>query len=189
MKTPTKFVSKLSETHREELCQAMKTGNEQTRRRAHAILLSARRYSVDQIADIYEVDRDTVSDWLDRWEDEGVEGLQDQEGRGRKPTLNEKEQRQAIKIVEKDPRSAKRSLSKIEEKTGKKISLDTLKRILKKGGKTWKRLRRSARDKRDEADFQAAKAELGRFQAMADAGEIDLYYGDEAGFTLDPCVP
>src|SRR5215470_18343808 len=24
---------------------------------------------------------------------------------------------------------------------------------------------------------------------MADAGEIDLYYGDEAGFTLDPCVP
>ena len=189
MKTPTKFVSKLSETQREELCQAMKTGNEQTRRRAHAILLSARRYSVDQIADIYEVDRDTVSDWLDRWEDEGVEGLQDQEGRGRKPTLNEKEQRQAIKIVEKDPRSAKRSLSKIEEKTGKKISLDTLKRILKKGGKTWKRLRRSARNKRDEADFQAAKAELGRFQAMADAGEIDLYYGDEAGFTLDPCVP
>jgi len=99
MKTPTKFVSKLSETQREELCQAMKTGNEQTRRRAHAILLSARRYSVDQIADIYEVDRDTVCDWLDRWEDEGVEGLQDQEGRGRKPTLNEKEQRQAIKIA------------------------------------------------------------------------------------------
>ena len=136
MKTPTKFVNKLGAEQREALRQLMKTGNEQARRRAHAVLLNARGYSVDQIADIYEVDRDTVSNWLDRWEDEGTEGLQDQEGRGRKPTLNEKEQKQAINIVEKDPRSAKRSLSKIEEKTGKKISLDTLKRILKKGGKT-----------------------------------------------------
>jgi transposase len=150
---------------------------------------SYRGYNIDQIADIYEVDRDTVSNWLDRWEDGGTEGLQDQEGRGRKPILNEKEQKQAIKIVEKDPRSSKRSLSKIEGKTGKKISRDTLKRILKKGNKTWKRLRRSLRGKRDEADFQAAKAELEGFRAQAEASEIDLYYFDEAGFTLDPCVP
>ncbi|MGH9765861.1 MAG: IS630 family transposase [Blastocatellia bacterium] len=189
MKTSTKFVNELNTEQREELRQAMKTGNEQVRRRAHGVLLSARGYSVDQIADIYEVDRDTVSNWLDRWEDGGTEGLQDQEGRGRKPTLNEKEQKQAIKIVEKDPRSSKRSLSKIEQKIGKKISRDTLKRILKKGNKTWKRLRRSLRGKRDEADFQAAKAELEGFRAMARAGEIDLYYYDEAGFTLDPCVP
>jgi transposase len=189
MKTPTRFVNELSAEQREELRQAMKTGNEQVRRRAHAVLLSARGYNVDQIANIYEVDRDTVSNWLDRWEDQGIAGLQDQAGRGRKPTLNEKEQKQAIKIVEQDPRSAKRSLSKIEAKTGKKISRDTLKRILKKGNKVWKRLRRSTRGKREEADFQAAKAELAGFQAQAEAGEIDLYYFDEAGFTLDPSVP
>jgi transposase len=144
---------------------------------------------VDWIADIYEVDRDTVSHWLDRLEDDGTSGLHDQEGRGRKPTLNEKEQKQAIKIVEKDPRSSKRSLIKIEEKTGKKISRETLKRILKKGHKTWKRLRRSLCGKRDEVDFQAAKAELAGFRAQAATGEIDFYYYDEAGFTLDPCVP
>lgn len=189
MKIPTKFANELSAERRNELHQAMKTGNEQVRRRAHAVLLSARGYSVDQIADIYEVDRDTVSNWLDRWEDEGTDGLQDQEGRGRKPTLNEKEQKQAIKIVEKDPRSSKRSLTKIEEKTGKKISRDTLKRILKKGNKTWKRLRRSLRGKRNEEDFQAAKAELAGFRAQAAAGKIDLYYFDAAGFTLDPSVP
>jgi transposase len=166
MKTPTKFVSELSEAQREELRQAMRMGNEQTRRRAHSILLSARRYSVDQIADIYEVDRDTVSGWLDRWAEEGVEGLRDQEGRGRKPTLNEKERRRAIKIVEKDPRSAKRNLAKIEEKIGKKISLDTLRRILKKEGKTRKLLRRSAPDKRDEADLQAPKTKLERLDSQ-----------------------
>jgi len=189
MKTPTKFVKQLSEQQREELRDLMKTSNEQVRRRAHAILLSSRGYSVDWIADIDEVDRDTVSHWLDHWEDDGTTGLHDQEGRGRKPTLNEKEQKQAIKSVEKDPRSSKRSLAKIEQKTGKKISRETLKRILQKGHKVWKRLRRSSGGKRDEADFQAAKAELAGFRQQAAAGEIDVYYFDQAGFTLDPCVP
>lgn len=36
---------------------------------------------------------------------------------------------------------------------------------------------------------QAAKAELAGFRAQAAAGKIDFYYFDEAGFTLDPCVP
>jgi transposase len=91
MKTPTKFISELSEEQLEELRELMKTANEQVRRRAHAILLSVREYSVDEIADIYEVDRDTVCHWLARWEDDGTGGLHDQAGRGRKPTLNEKE--------------------------------------------------------------------------------------------------
>src|SRR5258706_6899037 len=189
MKIPTRFVDKLSEEQRKELCELMKMSNEQVRRRAHAVLLSSRRYSVDRIADIYEVDRDTVSNWLDRWVGDGTKGLHDQEGCGRKPTLNQKEQKQAIKIVEQDPRSSKRSLTKIEQKTGKKISCETLKRILKKGQKTWKRLRRSLRGKRDEVDFQAAKAELAGFRTQAAAGEIDFYYYDGAGFTLDPYVP
>lgn len=189
MKTPTKFVGELSQKQVEELRELMKTANESVRRRAHAVLLNSRRYSVDQIADIYEVDRDTVSRWLENWENGGSNDLHDGEGRGRKPSLNEKEQKQAIKIVEQDPRSSKRSLGKIEEKTGKKISRSTLKRILKKGRKAWKRLRRSLRGKRNEADFQAVKVELEGFRAEAEAGTIDIYYFDEAGFTLDPCVP
>lgn len=189
MKTPTRFVTKLNAEQREELRELMKTSNEQVRKRAHAILLSDRGYSVDQIADIYEVDRDTVASWLDRWDEGGTSGLHDQEGRGRKPILNEKEQKQAIKIVEQEPRSSNRSLVKIEKKTGKKISRETLKRILKKGGKTWKRIRQGMRGKRDEADFQAVQAELEGFRAQAVAGEIDLYYFDAAGFTLDPSVP
>lgn len=189
MKTPTKFVGELSQEQTKELRELMKTANEPVRRRVHAVLLSSRRYSVDQIADIYEVDRDTVSRWLESWESDGTNGLHDGEGRGRKPSLTEKEQKQAIKIVEQDPRSSKRSLNKVEEKTGKKVSRSTLKRILKKGRKAWKRLRRSLRGKRDEADFQAAKAELEGFRAEAKVGTIDIFYFDEAGFTLDPCVP
>jgi transposase len=189
MKTPTKFIKPLTPKQREELCDLMKTANEPVRKRAHAVLLNSRGYSVDEIADIYEADRDSVSNWLDRWENDGANGLPDKEGRGRKPILNEKEQKQAIKMVEKDPRSSKRSLKKIEEKTGKKISRHTLKRILKKGNKAWKRIRRSLRSKRDEVDFQRAKAELNAFRIEVAAGEFDLYYFDGATFTLDPSVP
>ena len=189
MKTPTKFVSELSEAQREELDQVMKTGKEQARRRAHAVLLNARGFSLDLIADIYAVDRDTVSQWLARWENGGGANLNDQAGRGRPPILNEKEQKQAIELVGKDPRSTQQGLAKIEKKTGKKISRDTLKRLLKKGHKVWKRLRRSKRDKRNEPDFRAAESELAGLRAQAEDGEFDLYYYDEAGFTLDPCVP
>jgi hypothetical protein len=62
MKTPTKFVKPLTSEQREQLGAIMKSCAPQRKRmRAHAILLSERRYSIDQIADIYQVDRDRVS--------------------------------------------------------------------------------------------------------------------------------
>ena len=58
MKTPTKFVQLLTEEQREQLKEVMKSqAPQRTRMRAHAILLSERRYSIDQIADIYLSDR------------------------------------------------------------------------------------------------------------------------------------
>lgn len=38
------------------------------RSRAHALLLSAKGYYVEQLSDIFFVDRDTVARWLDRWQ-------------------------------------------------------------------------------------------------------------------------
>ena len=189
MKTPTKFVPPLTVEQQAELQALMKTSPEQIRCRAHAVLLSARRYSVEQIADIYEVDRDTVSLWLRAWEENGGTGLGDQPGRGRKPLLNEQEQAAAIKIVARDPRSPKRHLAAIEKKTGKKISVDTLKKILKAGGKVWKRVRQGLGGKRDEGDFRAAQADVAGLREQAATGAITLYYYDEAGFSLTPCVP
>lgn len=188
MKTPTKFAKELTAEQREELDQLMKTAPEHIRKRAHAVILSSRKFSLDQIAHIYEVDRDTVSLWLDYWDQAGTPGLFDESGRGRKPILNDKEQKQAINIVAKEPRSSRQGLSKIEAKTGKKISPDTLKRILKKGGKIWKRIRRIVGGPRDEKDFQEVKEQLETFAAQAARGELDLFYFDGAGFTLDPSI-
>ena len=58
-----------------------------TRMRAHAVLLSARGYSLDQIADIYQQDRDRVSLWLDWWEEIEYDGLADDPKSGRPALL------------------------------------------------------------------------------------------------------
>lgn len=59
------------------------------RRRARALLLSARGYKMDQLAGLFEVDRDTIGQWMDRWETKGIHGLSDAPRSGRPSILSE----------------------------------------------------------------------------------------------------
>ena len=88
MRAPTKFVNPLTETQQQRLQEIQKNDPaHRTRMRAHAVLLSARGYSLDQIADIYQQDRDRVSLWLDWWEDYESDGLADDPKSGRPAKL------------------------------------------------------------------------------------------------------
>jgi transposase len=101
MKIPTKFVKSLTEEQRGRLQEIMKSEASQRKRiRAHAILLSDRRYSIDQIADIYQIDRDRVSQWIDRWEKNKFDGLDDDPRRGRPAKLSQKEQQEEALLRE-----------------------------------------------------------------------------------------
>jgi|SRR5712691_261314 transposase len=192
MKRPTKFVKPLTEEQRNQLKEVMKSQVPQRRRmRAHAVLLSDRRYSIGQIADIYQVDRDRVSEWLEWWAAYQFEGLDDDPRSGRPPTLTGQEQEQAVNLTLKEPRSLRQGLSQIAATLGKTISWDTLKRLLEVRDYIWKRLRRSLRSLRDEEEFRTAQAELTalRAKALLPTRAVDLWYFDEAGFTLQPCIP
>jgi transposase len=192
MKPPTKFVTPLTDEQRAQLHEIMKSNAAQrTRMRAHAILLSDRRYSIDQIADIYQVDRDRVSDWIDRWERDHFDGLDDDPRSGRPPKLTEIEQKKGIEISTKEPRSLRQGLVELAAQIGKTISLDTFKRLLKANDYTWKRLRRSLKSLRDEKAFRRTQAELAelRAAALAEDRDFDLCYFDQAGFTMTPCLP
>ena|SRR5215208_1387379 len=121
MKTPTKYITELREEEKKELKRLMKEDpSSRSRMRAHSILLSSKEYSIDEIADIYEVDRDTVSTWIENWEESGYEGLLDLPKSGRPPILNEKEQEKVKELVQKDPQSIKRVVGQIKKKPGKK---------------------------------------------------------------------
>ncbi len=58
------------------------------RTHAHALLLSAKGYYVEQLADIFFVDRDTISRWLDRWQQSKQTALRDGQRSGRPGKLS-----------------------------------------------------------------------------------------------------
>lgn len=52
---------------------------------AFALMLfysSDRHYTIDQLADIFDADRDTISIWLTNWEEHAFDGLSDARSSG-----------------------------------------------------------------------------------------------------------
>jgi transposase len=121
MRTPTKFVEELTDEQKSGLQAIMKSEAPQRKRmRAHTVLLSARHFSIDQIALIYEVDRDRVSQWLEWWKEFEFDGLADDVRGGRPPKFSVAEQAQAVEIVREEPRSVRRAVSEIARRLKKK---------------------------------------------------------------------
>jgi len=73
-----KFVSALTDTDKEALIHLRSDGpTHRQRQRAQAVLLSAKGYTLEQIADVTDAGRNTVSGWLDAWQEQGLDGLAD----------------------------------------------------------------------------------------------------------------
>jgi transposase len=62
--------------------------------RAHGILLSHQGFSIKRIAAVYQVSRQAVSAWLERWQQAGLIGLYDHPRSGRPPRLSVAAQQQ-----------------------------------------------------------------------------------------------
>lgn len=185
------FVNPLKDYEIETL-ESMRKNHSQylPRIRAHAILLSNSGYGIKETAKIFGVCRQAVSSWIKKWENLGVAGLIDQSRSGRPPTISSPEQKkQVIQIIEDNPRSIKKVLAEIEEKLGIKVSVSTIKRLCRKAGFIWKRVKRSLKGKRNNEEFEASKKLIEDLVKKENKGEIDLYYFDESGFNLEPCVP
>ena len=160
-----------------------------TRLRAHAVLLSAKKIPLKDMAKIFSVCRQTVSIWLKNWEKDGLCGLIDQPGRGRRKKLSESQEAEVINLVKESPRSLNKVLSEIEENWGVKLSKSTLKRMCKRAKLSWRRVRKSLRKKRDSDEFNEAVELIKNLIDEENKGDLDLYYFDGSGFTLEPCVP
>lgn len=84
-----RFVTSLTEQEQAELRFLVHDStNHRERIRAQAILWSHKGYKIKQIAELCEVDRDTVSRLLNRWEEDKQQGLQDAPRSGRPAVLS-----------------------------------------------------------------------------------------------------
>lgn len=129
----TKYVTPLSEEERATLREAMAHGpSARVRQRAQAVYASDQGFRIGQLAMLLDVDRDTVSAWLDRWARDGLRGLYDAPRCGRPMTYTPAEQEQLREWVDAEPRQLKQAQARLAEASGKRASGATLKRILKK---------------------------------------------------------
>src|SRR2546429_2617187 len=185
-----RYVRPLTESQRHTLAEIMKhDATPRARVRAHGILLSAQGMKIKEIAKIYQVDRDTVATWIKKWEQTGVASLYDKPRSGRPPKLTLEEKDLARQYIKEDPRCLKQVVERLSQKTAKRLSISSLKRLAKKARLRWKRVRKSLKSLRDPEEFTKCQHELEALQKQEDQGKIDLYYFDEAGFALDPSIP
>jgi transposase len=188
MKVPSKFVSKLNKDKILQLKQLWKNGSQaRIRKRAHGIILSSKGYKIDDIADILEVHRNSVSSWITAKESTGIAGLSDKSRSGAPSQHPYADIKLIEQLLKEFPQSPKTVLAKFAKITNKTASISTLRRIAKKSKLCWKRARKSL--KHNSEEFEAAKKEIQKLKEQQQAGKIDLFYFDESGFTLDPIVP
>jgi len=147
----SRFIENLTQRQIQKLQKMKDDGaTSRIRHRAHAILLSHQRTSVVELAKIFQTSRLTISQWLDRWDANGFAALADKPRSGSPSKLNQAEQTQALALLKQSPHNPAAVLAEIKEKTGKQISRSTLKRMAKKAGLVWKRMRKSLATKQDQ---------------------------------------
>ena len=128
-----KFIAKLSTEEQITLEEAHKKHSSfRFRQRAKAILLSSQHYTINQLVSLFDVRRDTISRWFDRWNEAGIVGLNDAARSGRPSNYTPEEQALFLHYLEKTPHQRKVAIAKIQAETGKEAAVDTYKRILKK---------------------------------------------------------
>jgi transposase len=86
-----RYTERLSSKDKKQLTGLVKRSeNARVRQRAQAVILSSRKYSIEDISNIFEVDRDSVSSWITKWGESRFNGLYDDPKSGRPPVKIDK---------------------------------------------------------------------------------------------------
>ncbi|NEP44439.1 MAG: helix-turn-helix domain containing protein [Okeania sp. SIO2H7] len=109
----------------------------QVRQRALCIRLSFEKHTIKELMAIFNVSRSTIYNWFNNWEEEGLIGLYDYKGRGRKKLFSQEQQQQLKDWTKENPKQLNLVQNKAEKEWGIKASKDTIKRVLKSAKLTW----------------------------------------------------
>ena len=165
------------------------SSHHQVRQRSHCLLLTSQGMKNTELKRIFAVSEKTLYNWFNAWESRGLVGLYNRPGRGRKRTFNDQQIEQIKDWANLYPQQLKQVRQKIKQQWGITVSTKTIKRLLSKARMSWHRLRRGVFGKPKAAEYQTKKEQLEELKQLESRGIIELYYLDETGFCLTPCVP
>lgn len=137
MSRKKKFIENLTEQELTTLDYGYRYGHQNDfRKRCHAVLLSNRGVSVNQISEILNLSTTSVYKTFNKWENHGISGLIRRKGQGRKPNLdvNNSEHVEIVKArIKVNPQKIDQELDQIAQELGvERFSRWTLQRFLKR---------------------------------------------------------
>lgn len=159
---------------------------ERTRKRAEVLCLSAKGWTVAQIAEWMNWAANTVRRSLQMWILKGEDGLWDAPRSGRKKTYGEADIQYLEERCALDERTynSKQLSTLLKQERQVNLSPAQIRKILKKKGLRWKRTKTVQRSHPYPTQKQAKKADLEILRIYAACGLLCLKYLDESGFSL-----
>lgn len=165
-----KFVHQLSEQEKQEVVEALNRWKRPKEvRRVRAIRLSSERWAVIDIAKALDVTARTVRDWINRYEEDGLEGLRTAPRSGRPPKADESYRKLLEEVVETPPRqmgyrfncwTLERLGRHMEKETAVSLNYRYLSEVLESMGFVYKRPRHDLTHKRDQKLYREKKWQL-----------------------------
>lgn len=190
-----RFVRPPTENEHDELQRMTQQEVGRVAERARMVLLSARRYTVPDLCEIFEMTDDTIYKWFDRFDETGPEGLFDQQRSGRPPELDAQAEREIERVLERSPVDEGYDFTTwtvplLNEHLKRKLSLEvsdeTVRRALRRLEFVWRRPRWAidAEDPCFDERMEAIEAALAQAEAAADAPTV--LFEDETTFRRLP---
>lgn len=146
--------------------------------------------SASEIAEIFDVTIPTVCEWIKRYKENGIKGLETRPGQGRKPIMDCSDEEAVRKAIEEDRQSVSKAREAWEKASGKKASDITFKRFLGalSIGARYRRIRKRPRGIPSPQLYTYKKEKLQELESLDSKGKIELYYADESHVCTDGYV-
>jgi transposase len=184
-----------TDQEQEELKRMVRREVGRVSQRAQMVLLSIRRRTVPEIADIFGVCKPTVRFWIHSFNEQGPDGLYDQPRSGRPRKITDDVKHEIIQLVQEDPNRAGYVATvwtvamlalALVNNIGVTASLGAIRKALHQVGLRWGRPRLAMPNK---VDPEKAQKQWAIVKAVMEAPpEAAILYADESRIQLLPLL-
>jgi transposase len=160
---PQRFIKKLTKNECQEIENLYRKGpTNRVRKRAQAIRLSAKNYTIPQISEILGCNQQSIHNWFNTFEKDGFDGLYDKP-RASRPVIATSEYRVSlVKAIKTSPRdlgypftvwTITRIRAHMAREMKALLSESRVRQIMKEEGLVFKRPKHTLAQKRDKDGF------------------------------------
>lgn len=160
---PQRFIKKLTKNERLEIENLYRKGpNSRVRKRAQAIRLSSKGYTIPQISEILGCNQQSIHNWFNCFETDGLDGLYDKPRKGRPIVATAEYRSRLVNAIKTNPRQMGYpftvwTITRIRAHMARELKIllseSRVRQIMKEEGLVFKRPKHTLSQKRDKNGF------------------------------------